>query len=314
MKKLFTVLVCLLFLSGCGSINAKYKIGVVQLRTHNALDEATEGFSDALKNEFGNDVYIDIQYAAGDSNNCATIANGYVSEGVDLILANATPALQAAAHATSSIPVLGTAVTEYGVALNLTDYSGTVGGNVSGTSDLAPLSEQAQMIIDLFPDAKTVGLLYCNGEANSKYQVDEVQKYLESKGLKVNVSSFADTSQLSGTVESLCAGIDVLYIPTDNTCADNGKIIANAAMDANVPIITGEKNTCISCKGVATFSIDYYELGKTTGQMAISILKGEKNISDMAIEYYKNPIKEYNKELAEKYNVSIPNEYVEIGE
>lgn len=314
MKKLLAFLTCLLIMAGCGGSNAKYKVGVVQLLKHNALDKATEGFCDVLKEEFGNDVYIDIQYAAGESGNCATISNGFVSEGVDLILANATPALQAAAHATSSIPVLGTSVTEYGVALNLTDYNGVVGGNVSGTSDLAPLNDQAQMIIDLFPDAKTIGLLYCNAEANSKYQIDEVEKYLKDKGLTVNIYSFADTSQLSATVEAACSEIDVLYVPTDNTCADNGTIIANASSKANVPIITGETDTCIKCKGVATFSIDYYELGKTTGEMAIKILKGESDISNMPVEYYKNPVKQFNKELATRYNVDIPSDYEAIGE
>lgn len=316
MKKLLIVLACLLMLVGCAGEDdsSKIKVGVVQLLKHNALDKATEGFVDVLKEEFGDNIDIDIQYAAGELGNCTVIANTFIAEDVDLILANATPALQAAANATSTIPVLGTSVTEYGVALNLKDYNGTVGGNVSGTSDLAPLKEQAKMIVDLFPEAKTVGLLYCNGEANSKYQVDEVEKFVKEMGLEAKVYSFSTTNELSATVEKACSVIDVLYIPTDNVCADNGTIIANAAQDANVPVITGEVGTCESCQGVATFSIDYYELGRTTGQMAVKILKGEADISTMPVEYYANPLKEYSKVMAEKYGAVIPSDYVELGE
>ncbi len=160
----------------------KFTIGICQLVQHAALDAATQGFEDALTASFGENVTFDFQNAQGDSATCATITNGFVSSGVDLIMANATPALQAAQSATDSIPVLGTFCTEYGVALGLTDFDGTVGGNISGTSDLAPLDQQAEMIVEWMPEAKKVGLLYCSAEANSQYQVDEVQKYLEEKG------------------------------------------------------------------------------------------------------------------------------------
>ena len=178
-------------LSACGGSSAssaaadgqKFTVGICQLVQHAALDAATQGFEDALTAAFGDNVTFDFQNAQGDSATCATIANGFVSSGVDLIMANATPALQAAQAATNTIPVLGTSVTEYGVALGLDNFSGTVGGNVSGTSDLAPLDQQADMIVEWMPDAKKVGLLYCSAEANSQYQVDEVQKYLEAKGV-----------------------------------------------------------------------------------------------------------------------------------
>ena len=161
----------------------KFTVGICQLVQHAALDAATQGFEDALTASFGENVTFDFQNAQGDSATCATIANGFVSSGVALIMANATPALQAAQAATNTIPILGTSVTEYGVALGLDNFSGTVGGNVSGTSDLAPLDQQADMIVEWMPEVKKVGLLYCSAEANSQYQVDEVQKYLEAKGV-----------------------------------------------------------------------------------------------------------------------------------
>ena len=314
MKKLLTVLATLLLLVGCGSSSGESvkRVGVIQLVQHEALDKATEGFADVLKEEFGDQVDVDIQVASGDSATCALMAQNFVAEGVDLIMCNATPALQAASQATVDIPILGTSVTEYGVALNIDNFSGTVGGNISGTSDLAPLDQQAQMIIDLIPDAKVVGLLYCTSEANSKYQIDVVKAYLEGKGLKVNVYSFSDTSTLDATVTAACDEIDALYIPTDNACADNGQVIASAADHKNIPIITGEKSTLVSCDGVASLSIDYYELGKTTGQMAIKILKGESDISTMPIEYFANPVKLYNKAKADKYGIAIPSDYVEV--
>ena len=165
-----------------------YKIGICQLVQHEALDAATKGFMDTVQEKLGDAVTFDEQNAQGDSNTCSTIVNGFVSNNVDLILANATPALQAAAAGTNEIPILGTSVTEYGVALEIDGFSGTVGGNISGTSDLAPLDGQADMLQELFPDAKTVGLLYCSAEANSQYQVDTIKAFLEEKGYSCELS------------------------------------------------------------------------------------------------------------------------------
>lgn len=308
MKKLLLVCCLLLTLVGCSSNDSgKLKVGVIQLVQHEALDKATQGFVDVVKEKFGDNVDIDVQLASGDSATCALIASNMVAENYDLIMCNATPALQAASQATSSIPILGTSVTEYGVALGIDNFGGTVGGNISGTSDLAPLDQQAQMFIDLVPDAKTIGLLYCTSEANSKYQIDVVEKFLKEKGLNVKVFSFSDTSTLDATVNAACEEIDALYIPTDNACADNGPVIANAADVRNIPVITGEKATLESCGGLATLSIDYYELGKTTGNMAIKVLNNEANISDMPIEYYANPVKMISKSKADKFGVVVPN-------
>ena len=308
MKKIIALLMIMFVLCGCGS-KGKYTVGVIQLVQHDALDAATQGFVDELTNEFGDDIVIDVQNASGDSATCLTMATSFVSNGYDLIMANATPALQAAAHATSSIPVLGTSVTEYGVALDLKDFNGVVGGNVSGTSDLAPLDDQAQMILDLFPNTKKVGIIYCSAEANSLYQVNIVKEYLEKKNIEVVTASFLDSNEVSSVADSICQEIDALYIPTDNTCASNGGMISSAAIKYDVPIIAGEKGICENCECVATFTIDYYELGKTTGAMAAKILKGESDISTMPIEYYASPMKLYNKERAEHFGVTIPSDY-----
>ena len=318
--KKITALLCavvmVLSLAACGSNGDKasdskhYTIGICQLVQHEALDAATKGFRDAITDALGEEnVTFDEQNAAGDSATCATICNGFVSSGVDLILANATGALQAAAAATKDIPILGTAVTEYGVALGIDNFGGTVGGNISGTSDLAPLDQQAAMITELFPDAKNVGIIYCSGEPNSVYQVEVVKAALEKAGCTVNPYTFSDTNDVVSVTSTASDANDVLYIPTDNTAASCAEAIKSAAKK---PIIAGEEGICKAC-GVATLSIDYYELGRTTGEMAVKILKGEADISTMAIEYYPNPVKKYNAEMATAYNVTIPSDYEAIG-
>ena len=217
-----------------------YTVGICQLVQHDALDAATKGFKDALVEELGEDkVKFDEQNAQGDANTCSTIINGFVSSDVDLILANATPALQAAAAGTDTIPILGTSVTTYGVALEIDDFSGTVGGNISGTSDLAPLDGQADMLKELFPDAKKVGLLYCSAEANSQYQVDTVKGYLEELGLTCEYYAFSDSNDLSAVCTSAAENSDVIYVPTDNTVASNTEIIKNICMPAKFPVIAG---------------------------------------------------------------------------
>ena len=290
-----------------------FTVGICQLTQHVALDAATQGFIDVLTEELGDSVTIVNQNASGDIPTCATIVNGFVSDGVDLILANATPALQAAAAATDDIPILGTAVTEYGVALDLTDFDGTVGGNISGTSDLAPLDQQAAMNTELFPEAKTAGILYCSAEANSVYQAEVVKAALEQAGLTVNIYTFADSNDVSSVTAVACDESDVIYIPTDNTAASCAEAINNVAEPAGVPIVAGEEGICTGC-GVATLSIDYYELGRTTGAMAVRILRDGEDISTMPIEYFPDPVKEYNAAICESLGVTVPDDYVAIGE
>ena len=288
-----------------------YTVGICQLAPHPALDAATQGFKDALTDALGDAVTFDEQNAAGDSPTCATIVNGFVSNGVDLIMANATPALQAAASATSDIPILGTSVTEYGVALGIENFSGTVGTNVSGTSDLAPLDQQAAMVKEWAPEAKTVGLLYCSAEANSQYQVDTVQGFLEELGYTCTQYPFSDTNDMASVTQNAADNSDVLYVPTDNTCANNTGIIDNIC-HGKVPVIAGEEGICGGC-GVATLSISYYDLGVATGKMAAKILTGEADVAEMPIEYAPQFTKKYNEATCADLGLTVPEGYEAIA-
>ena len=289
-----------------------FTVGVCQLVQHEALDAATQGFMDTLTEKLGDKVTFDVQNAAGDSAACSTIVNSFVSKDVDLILANATAALAAAYNATADIPILGTSITEYGVALGLDGFDGTVGGNVSGTSDLAPLTEQADMILELFPEAETVGLLYCSAEPNSEYQVQVVEGYLTEKGLTCTRFSFADSNDVSSVTTKAAADSDVIYIPTDNTAASCTETIGNIVLNAKTPVITGEAGICKGC-GVATLSISYYDLGCTTGEMAAKILTGEADISTMPIEYA-SAVKQFNSAICDELGVTIPDGYEAIAD
>ena len=287
-----------------------YKVGICQLVQHVALDAATEGFMDALNEALPGQVEFENKNASGDSANCSTIVNGFVSEGVDLILANATASLTAAASATADIPILGTAITAYGVALDMDDFNGTVGGNISGTSDLADLAKQAAMITEWFPKAEKVALLFCSAEPNSRYQIEEVAKYLADAGIETEEYAFTDTNDVASVTQAACDYADVIYIPTDNTAAANTEAIANVLIPAGVPAICGEEGICSGC-GVATLSISYYDLGKTTGQMAARILTGEADISTMPIEYTTATPK-YNPTICEALGITPLDGYTAI--
>lgn len=311
--KLTSLLLCLCLLAvcfaGCKTKSEGYTIGICQLAPHDALDAATQGFKDAVIAALGeeNVTFLE-QNAAGENNMCTTIVNDFVSKKVDLIMANATGALQAAYNATADIPVLGTSITEYGVALGLDNFTGVVGGNISGTSDLAPLEEQAQMILDLVPGVQTVGMLYCSAEPNSDYQVKAVTQYLEAKGITVKNFSFSASSDVAQVAAAAAAACDAIYIPTDNTAATCTETINNVVLPTKTPIIAGEAAICSGC-GIATLSISYYELGKKTGEMAVQILKGEADISEMAIAYDPNPVKKYNPEICQELGIEIPEGY-----
>ena len=288
-----------------------YTVGICQLVQHVALDAATQGFKDALTEALGDAVIFDEQNASGDSNTCSTIVTSFVSKNVDLILANATPALQAAAAATTAIPILGTSITEYGVALGIDNFNGTVGSNISGTSDLAPLDEQAKMLTEIFPEAKNVGLLYCSAEANSQYQVDTVKAELEKAGLTATLYAFSDSNDLSAVCTAAANDNDVLYVPTDNTVASNAGIIDGICRPAGVPVVAGEEGICAGC-GTVTLSINYYDLGYATGKMAARILADGEDISAMPIEYAPQFTKEYNAEICAELNITVPEDYVAI--
>ena len=299
--------------SAADSTAAKtYTVGICQLVQHEALDAATQGFKDALTAKLGDAVKFDEQNASGDSANCATIVNGFVSNDVDLILANATAPLQAAAQATATIPVLGTSVTDYATALDISDWTGTVGNNISGTSDLAPLDQQAAMIQELFPDAKNVGLLYCSAEPNSVYQCDVMEGYLTDMGFTVSRFAFTDTNDVTSVAQTAADASDVIYIPTDNTAASNTEAIANVLLPAKVPAVTGEEGICSGC-GVATLSISYYDLGYATGEMAAKILTEGADVSAMPVQYAPNVTKKYNAANCEALGLTIPDDYTAIG-
>ena len=319
MKKVLSIVLVLamciscMMLASCGKkSDAQYKIGICQLVEHVALDAATEGFKQAIIDELGADaVEFDVQNGQNDPNTCSTIANQFVSNKVDLIMANATPALQAAAAATGEIPILGTSVTEYGVALEIKDFNGTVGGNISGTSDLAPLDKQAEMITAWCPNVKTVGLLYCSKEANSQYQVDVIKEALEKKNITVTMYPFTDSNDLAQICTTAADNCDAIYVPTDNTVAENTGIIDNICEPKKIPVIAGEEGICSGC-GVATLSISYYDLGYTTGKMAVKILKGEADISKMPIEYADKQTPKYNKQNCEALDITPLEGYTAI--
>ena len=311
MKKLVTIAlaVMLVAMAACASAAT---VGICQLVQHVALDQATQGFKDALVAKMP-DVEFDEQNASGDAVNCATITNTFASNGVDLIMANATPALQAAVAATGDIPILATSITEYGVALDIDNFTGVTGMNVSGTSDLAPLNEQAAMVKELFPDAKKVGLLYCSAEANSIYQVKVVGEELAKLGYQTEEFAFTDSNDVA-SVSALAAGeCDVIYIPTDNTAAAYTETIANEVIPAKVPVIAGEEGICSGC-GVATLTISYYDIGYATGLMAYEILANGADVSQMPIEYAPQFVKKYNAANIEALGLPVPEGYVAIGQ
>ena len=248
---------------------------------------------------------------SGDSNTCSTIVNNFISGGVDLIMANATPALQAAVAATGDIPILGTSVTDYATALDIDNWNGATGMNVSGTSDLAPLEQQAEMLRELFPEAKKVGLLYCSAEPNSKYQVDVITGYLTAMGYECAEYTFADSNDVASVAQNACDGSDVIYIPTDNTAASCTEAIRNVVEPAMKPVIAGEEGLCKGC-GVATLSISYYDLGYATGEMAYEVLVNGADVAAMNVQFAPNVTKEYNAELCELLGVKVPEDYVAI--
>ncbi|MDE6955907.1 MAG: ABC transporter substrate-binding protein [Oscillospiraceae bacterium] len=291
----------------------KYTVGICQQDQHPALDAATQGFKDALVEKLGQDgVAFKEGNASGDTANCPTIINGFLSENVDLILANATGSLQAAHSATADIPILGTSVTDYATALELENWSGTVGGNISGTSDLAPLDQQAEMLHELFPDAQNVGLLYCSGEPNSVYQCDVIEGYLKEMGYSVSRFAFTDTNDVASVAQTACDGSDVIYIPTDNTAAKNTEAIANVVLPAKVPVIAGEEGLCKGC-GVATLTISYYDIGHIAGEMAYEILANGADISTMPVKSAPQVVKKYNAANCEALGIAAPEGYEAIA-
>ncbi|MBD5141609.1 MAG: ABC transporter substrate-binding protein [Ruminococcus sp.] len=296
-----------------GGSDKVYNIGICQLVEHPALDAATEGFMTALKDKLGDSVKFDNQNAQNEATNCTTICNNFVSSNVDLIMANATGSLQAASSATSSIPIVGTSITNYATAMGVADWVEMKGKNITGTSDLAPIEEQENMIVELFPEVKQVGILYCSAEANSKYQATLMEAALTADGIAYKEYSVADSNEIQAMTTTAVSECDVLYIPTDNTIANATETVKNVVVPANIPVIAGEEGICQGC-GVASLSISYYDIGYKAGEMAYDILVNGKNAGDMDIEFAPKVEKKYNAEICQSLGITPPEDYVEIAE
>lgn len=289
-----------------------YNIGICQLMQHEALDAATQGFQDKLTELLGKDkVKFSVQNASGESANCATICNDFVSNKMDLIMANATASLQSASAATGDIPIVGTSITDYATALNVKDWSGSSGSNITGTADLAPIDKQEDMIVELFPKAKKVGILYCSAEPNSSFQAQQMEKYLKEDSIDYKEYTAADSNEIQSVTTTAASECDVIYVPTDNTMASSVETLKNVLIPKKVPMVAGEQGICEA--GVATLSISYYSLGEKTAEMAYEILANGKNPGDMEIEYADSTTKMVNKENADKLGITIPKEYEAIS-
>lgn len=287
-------------LASCEKKEYDFTVGVCQLMAHDSLDKATEGFVDALKEELekaGKTVDIDVQ-VAGESNLCSTVVKAFVAKNVDLIMGNATPSLLAAANATTSIPVLGTSVTDYS-----DTFSGSIPSNVSGTSDAVPFADQAKMMIDLLglTAGDRVGVLYCLNESNSLIQYNAVKTYFEAEGIVVEAYTFSDTTELQTVVNSAASNCKAIYVPSDNTVADNDSTVGTICNDKNVPVYTSYGGSIC----FASLAIDYYELGRETGKMAAEVLLGTRSVSDIEVKTL-TPTVTYNKELCEKLGITVP--------
>jgi len=319
MKKTIKRIVCavialtlmMMCLASCGTTETTYKIGICQLLTHDALDAATKGFKDYLTEKLGDKVEFDFKDAAGDSPTCATITNQFVVDQVDLIMANATPALQSAMAATADIPIVATSITDFATALDADNWNGTTGINVTGSSDLAPLDKQAEMVKDLCPDAKKVGILYCSAEANSKYQADIVEAKLKDLGFEVKIYTIADTNEIATVATTACDEMDVIYVPTDNTIAGATETLNQIAEPKKTPIVAGEENMCKGC-GIATLSIDYYSIGQKAGEQAYEILVNGKDPATMEIAVADVTTKKYVESRTTALGITIPSDYVAI--
>ena len=317
MKKIVSILMVLamvLSMAACSSEPAAddaYTVGICQLVQHEALDAATLGFKEALSEKLGDKVTFVEHNASGDAATCVTICNQLVAEGVDLMMGNATAALQAAAAASATIPVVGTSITDYATALEIEGWTGKTGSNITGTADLAPLDEQAAMIKELFPEAKKVGILYCSAEPNSVYQSDVISGYLTDMGFEVEVFTFADSNDVANVTTAACAAADVLYIPTDNTAASCTETIANVAIPAGKAIVAGEAGICGGC-GVATLSIDYYDIGYAAGEMAYEILVNGANPGEMEIQYAPEVQKLFNEANCTALGIEVPEGYAPL--
>lgn len=307
MKKVLSMVLALtlcvgacLSLSGCGDKSTDYQVGICQLMVHDSLDQATQGFIDglteALKAE-GKTVEFDTQ-VAGEANLCTTVVNTFTAKNVDLIMANATPALLAAANATTTIPVLGTSVTDYA-----DTFSGNIPENVTGTSDAVPFDEQAKMMIESLKlvEGDKVGVIYCTNESNSLIQYNAVKELFEKEGIVAEAYTFSETTELQALVTKAASESKAIYVPSDNTVAQNDTIVGTICTEKKVPVFTSYGGAVC----YASLAIDYKELGKKTGEQAAEILLGNKKPADIEVETL-TPSVVYNEELCAKLGIEVP--------
>lgn len=307
MKKIVSIVLALTLcvgacfaLTSCGDNGADYYVGICQLMVHDSLDQATQGFIDGMKDALekeGKSVEFDTQIA-GEATLCTTVINTFTAKNVDLIMANATPALLAAANATTKIPVLGTSVTDYE-----DTFSGKIPENVSGTSDAVPFDEQAKMMINSLKlvSGDKVGVIYCTNESNSLIQYNAVKELFESEGIVVEAYTFSETTELQALVGKAASESKAIYIPSDNTVAQNDNVVGTICTEKNVPVFTSYGGKIC----YASLAIDYYELGKRTGEMGAEILLGKKSVSDIDVETL-TPSVVYNEELCTKLGIEVP--------
>ena len=312
MKLTAMMLTATMILAGCGggsedaaSGDATYKVGIVQQMEHAALDAATQGFQDKLTELLGEDVAFDYQNAQGEQTNCTTIATKFVSDGVDLIMANATTALQSAYAATADIPIVGTSVTDY-VTAGVVDSNEAPGRNVTGVSDLSSIDAQIDVLLQFCDDADKVAIVYCSAEPNSIYQADLAEKYLQSLNREYAVYTVADSNEIQAVLTNAVGECDAVYIPTDNTLANNMEIVKNVTVPAGVVSFAGAEQMCLE-GALSTLSISYYDLGVKAGEMAYEILVNGADPAEMPIAFVAEGITpKYNPAIAESLGVTVP--------
>ncbi len=292
------------------------KIGICQLVAHKALDASYNGFIAALKDagyEDGKNIQLDLQNAQGDQSNCNTIASKFANDNMDLILAIATPAAQSCFNATKDIPILVTAVTDPADA-GLVNSNEAPGTNVSGTSDLNPIKEQMELLTQLIPDAKHIAILYCSAESNSELQANMAEAVATEMGITSERATVSNSNEIQQVVQSLVGKVDAIYAPTDNMIANGMATVSMVATPNGIPVICGEENM-VNEGGLATYGINYYELGYQTGVQAVKIIKGEAKPADMPIEYCQNLSLTINKDIAAQLGITIPDELLaKLGE
>lgn len=312
MRATALLLTAAMMMTGCGggsddaaSGDATYKVGIVQQMEHAALDAATQGFQDKLTELLGDDVVFDYQNAQGEQTNCTTIATKFVSDGCDLIMANATTALQSAYAATADIPIVGTSVTDY-VTAGVVDSNEAPGRNVTGVSDLSSIDAQIDVLLQFCAEDAKVAVVYCSSEPNSIYQAELAEKYLQSLNRDYAVYTVADSNEIQAVMTTAVGECDAVYIPTDNTLANNMEIVKNVTVPAGVPSFGGAEQMCAE-GALSTLSISYYDLGVRAGEMAYEILVNGANPAEMPIEFVSEGIiPKYNPEIAEALGVTVP--------